>query len=284
MRYTTLIGSGQLASLPGGDVVIVDCRYDLTSEEWGVAQYREAHVPGAVYASLGHDLADGPNGANGRHPIPAVEKMAATFSRLGIGAGTQVIAYDQDTGMYASRLWWMLRYLGHDAVAVLDGGWAKWLREGRPTRSGTETNAAKEFVPRVRAGMRLTVDEVERLYRDPAVVLIDARGAERFEGKSEPLDRVAGHIPGARNHFYKQNVAADGTMLPAETLAQQFAATLAGRAASEVVMYCGSGVSACHNLLAMEHVGLTGTRLYPGSWSEWSADPERPVETGPSRA
>ena len=286
MPHTTLISTDQLVALLAtplnSSTVIVDCRYDLANEEWGVSLYREGHLPGAVYASLSHDLAAEPDGTNGRHPIPSPEKMAATFSRLGIGPGVQVIAYDQDTGMYASRLWWMLRYLGHDSVAVLDGGWAKWQREGRPARSGDETNVAQVFVPDVREAMRLSLGDVERLSGNPSAVLVDARAAERFEGKTEPLDRVAGHIPGARNFFYRQNVAADGTMLPADTLKQQFAAALGGREPSDVVMYCGSGVSACHNLLAMEHAGLKGTKLYPGSWSEWAADPKRPVETGPA--
>ncbi len=289
MPYTTLISTEQLAQhldsapLDDGPLVLLDCRYDLAKEEWGLEQYRAGHVPGAVYASLSHDLSGEKTGYNGRHPIPALEVLAATFSRLGIGTGAQVVAYDQDTGMYASRLWWMLRYLGHDTVAVLDGGWAKWTREQRPTRQGDERNVQAAFRPQPREKLRLKVEDIERIVKDRSAVLIDARGPERFEGQSEPLDRVPGHIPGARNHFYKANVAADGTMLPDAALKTTFDTALAGIEPAQVVMYCGSGVSACHNLLALEHIGITGVRLYPGSWSEWSADPKRPVETGPAR-
>lgn len=208
--------------------------------------------------------------------------MEATFGRLGIARDTQVAIYDQDAGMYASRLWWMLRYLGHDAAAVLDGGWAQWVREGRPVRAGEETRPPAVFRGARHKERRALVDQVERLLGTPGVLLVDARAPERFEGTSEPLDRTPGHIPGAVNHFYRRNVTADGVMLPPETLRRQFAETLAGRPADQVVMYCGSGVTACHNLLAMEHAGLRGAALYAGSWSEWSSDQRRPVETGPS--
>jgi thiosulfate/3-mercaptopyruvate sulfurtransferase len=214
--------------------------------------------------------------------VPPVGVLAATFGRLGIAGGAQVVVYDQDAGAYASRLWWSLRYLGHDVVAVLDGGWAKWMREGRPTRAGEESREPVTFTPRVRASMRAALADVETQLRTGTALLIDARSPERFEGTFEPLDRAAGHIPGAVNHFYKGNLADDGTMLPPAALRERYKGILAGRPPEHAVMYCGSGVTACHNLLAMEHAGLSGTRLYPGSWSEWSSDPERPVETGPS--
>jgi thiosulfate/3-mercaptopyruvate sulfurtransferase len=191
------------------------------------------------------------------------------------------VIYDQDTGMFASRMWWMLRYLGHDAAAVLDGGWAEWIREGRAVRAGDESRPAAVFQGHRRKDLRLPIQDVQAAVGDPSVLLVDARAPERFEGKDEPLDRVPGHIPGAVNHFYKRNVTDEGAMLPADTLRRQFEELLAGHAPDQVVMYCGSGVSACHNLLAMEHAGLPGARLYPGSWSEWSSDPARPVETGP---
>lgn len=281
--YTTLISTEALASHLDGSWVIVDCRYDLRDERWGLEQYRTAHIPGAVYASLSHDLAAPPSGTNGRHPLPCVETIEATFGRLGISPGTQVVIYDQDVGMYASRMWWMLRYMGHDAAAVVDGGWAKWVREGRAVRPGEERRPAAVFTGRRRKELRLIVDQMEAALGDPSLLLVDARAPERFEGKSEPLDRTAGHIPGAVNHFYKRNVTDEGVMLPVETLREQFAELLGDRSPDHVVMYCGSGVTACQNLLAMEHAGLSGTKLYPGSWSEWSSDTARPVETGPER-
>ena len=209
--------------------------------------------------------------------------MEATFGRLGISPGTQVVIYDQDAGMYASRMWWMLRYLGHDAAAVVDGGWAKWVREGRVVRTGEESRPAAVFRGRRRKELRQIVDHIQATLGDPSVLLVDARAPERFEGQSEPLDRTAGHIPGAVNHFYKRNVTDEGVMRPVETLREQFGELLGDRSPDHVVMYCGSGVTACQNLLAMEHAGLTGAKLYPGSWSEWSSDPGRPVETGPAK-
>jgi thiosulfate/3-mercaptopyruvate sulfurtransferase len=282
MTYRTLISTDTLAAHLREGWVMVDCRHDLQNELWGRDQYRAAHVPGAVYASLSEDLAGPRTGTNGRHPIPSVEALAETFGRLGIAKDVQVIAYDQDSGMYASRLWWSLRYLGHDDVALLDGGWAKWMREGRPISSGNETRPRVVFEPAPRPEMRLGVDEVEAHLRDGSMLLVDARAPERFEGRTETIDRAAGHIPGAANRFFKTNLADNGTLLAPEALHQAFSAVLNGRDPSEAVMYCGSGVTACHNLLAMEHAGLPGARLYPGSWSEWSADPTRPTEKGPS--
>jgi len=280
--YRTLISTESLASHLGEAWVIVDCRYDLQNESWGREQYRLAHVPGAVYASLGEDLAAPRTGTNGRHPLPSVEALAETFGRLGISRDVQVIAYDQNTGMYASRLWWSLRYLGHDAMAVLDGGWAKWTREGRPTSSGDERRPSTVFTPDPRPEMSLRVEQVGARLDDPSMLLVDARAPERFEGRTEPIDRAAGHIPGAVNHFFKSNLADDGTMLAPDELLKGFVRLLKGRDPAEAVMYCGSGVTACQNLLAMEHAGLPGARLYAGSWSEWSADPARPTEKGPS--
>lgn len=281
--HTTLISTANLAGNLTANWTIVDCRYDLKDTAAGRSEYVAGHIPGAVYASLSHDLSGSPDGTNGRHPLPSAGAMAETFGRLGIAVGTQVVVYDQDNGMYASRLWWMLRYLGHEAVALLDGGWAKWAREGRPVRSGEEHRPAAAFTGHPREGARLSVDDVEQRLGDRQTLLIDARGPDRFAGEIETLDRVAGHIPGAVNHFFKLNVAEDGTMLPREQLRATFDALLAGRPPEQAVMYCGSGVTACQNLLAMEHAGLTGTKLYPGSWSEWSSDPSRPIEKGPAK-
>jgi thiosulfate/3-mercaptopyruvate sulfurtransferase len=277
--HTTLISTGLLEThLNNNAWLVADCRYNLKDEQWGREQYLANHVPGAVFVNLAHDLAATRTGTNGRHPLPAPEVMAATFARLGIGNATQVIAYDQDAGAFASRLWWMLRYLGHDAVAVLDGGYARWTREGRGVRGGNETRTAATFTPHLRKEMRVTVDDVVARLGDASALLIDARSPERFEGNPDPLDNVYGHIPGARNRFYRHNVAADGTLRPAGELKAEFERVLAGRPANDAVMYCGSGVTACHNLLAMEHAGLRGAKLFAGSWSEWEADPARPVE------
>jgi len=277
--HTTLISTDVLASyLDDSSWFIADCRYNLKDEQWGPAQYLASHIPGAVFVNLAHDLAAPRTGSNGRHPLPSPDAMAATFSRLGIGDRIQVIVYDQDAGPFASRLWWMLRYLGHDAVAVLDGGFAKWAREGRPVHSGEEKRTAAAFTPVVRPEMRLTVDDVMAHLGDPSILLVDARSPERFEGQPDPLDNVSGHIPGARNRFYRHNISQEGTMRPAGELKADFERMIGDRSPSEAVMYCGSGVTACHNLLAMEHAGLQGAKLFAGSWSEWEADPKRPVE------
>jgi thiosulfate/3-mercaptopyruvate sulfurtransferase len=281
--HTTIISTDVLASHLGGDWVVVDCRFDLQNEQWGRDQYATAHIPGAVYASLSHDLAGPKTGSNGRHPLPSIDALSATFGRLGIAPRTQVIAYDQDSGMYASRLWWLLRYAGHDAVAVLDGGWAKWIREGRPTRSGEETRTATRFVAAPRPDMRIGVDDVAAQVGNPSTLLVDARAPERYEGRTEPIDRVPGHIPGAVNHHYRTNAGDDFTLRPPQELREQFLQILGSHPPTDAVMYCGSGVTACHNLLAMIHAGLPGARLYAGSWSEWSADPKRPVEKGPAK-
>ena len=210
MAHSTLVSTDALAAhLDDAAWVVIDCRYDLTKQNWGEEQYAASHVPGAVYASLGHDLSGVKDGRNGRHPLPSPDAMNATFGRLGIGPGMQVVVYDQDNGIYASRLWWMLRYMGHDAAAVLDGGFAKWAREARPTRAGVETRAPAPFAGKPRSEMRLTANQVWTRLDDPTMMLVDARAPERFEGRGETLDRTAGHIPGARNHFYKTNVAAD---------------------------------------------------------------------------
>jgi thiosulfate/3-mercaptopyruvate sulfurtransferase len=289
--YSTIVSTDLLAShlevrlkadTTEGGWAIVDCRFDLQNVQWGRDQYRLAHIPGAVYANLNEDLSGPPNGSNGRHPLPAIDALAATLGRLGIDRSTQVVAYDQDAGSYASRLW-LLRYLGHDAVAVLDGGWAKWAGEGRPTRSGDENRHSTTFTPSPRAELSIGLADVLAHIGDSGRVLIDARAAERFEGRSETIDRKAGHIPGAVNHFFKQNLGADGTMLPPETLRANFERLLGYHRPADAVMYCGSGVTACQNLLAMEHAGLRGAGLYVGSWSEWSSDPSRPIETGPSQ-
>jgi thiosulfate/3-mercaptopyruvate sulfurtransferase len=277
--FTTLISTAVLA-LHMDESVVVDCRSKLDDEAWGEEHYRTAHIPGAVYADLNRDLSGPKTGTNGRHPIPDPNTLAHTFGRLGIASGVQVVAYDQDNGMWASRLWWLLRWLGHDAVAVLDGGLSKWIAEGRPTASGVEQQMPRVFAGTPRADMTLDVNAVASRLGSREWRLVDARAPERYRGEKEPVDRTPGHIPGAVNHFFGSNVAADGTFRTPEELRAHFAPALGGAAPDHVICYCGSGVTACHNLLAMEHAGIRGPKLYVGSWSEWSADPSRPVERG----
>jgi len=279
--HTTLVSTALVADhLADPGWRIVDVRHDLAQpDRWGEEQYRAAHIPGAVFAHLDRDLSAPKTGRNGRHPLPTAEAAGATFARLGIGSGTQVVACDQGNGMFASRLWWMLRWLGHDAVAVLDGGVDKWRREGRPLTVDAPVVGPARFAIRPRP---TSVDAAQILASLPerALTIVDARAGERFRGETEPLDPVAGHIPGAWNRPYTQNVNADGTFKPAAMLRDEFAALLGDTPLDRVVHQCGSGVTACHNVLAMEVAGLPGTRLYPGSWSEWCADPSRPVATG----
>jgi thiosulfate/3-mercaptopyruvate sulfurtransferase len=232
-----------------------------------------------VYAHLDRDLSGAKTGTNGRHPLPTQDALVATLGRLGIESATQVVAYDQDTGMYASRLWWLLRWMGHDSVAVLDGGFARWLAEGRPVASGASAVPARTFVAHPRVDMTVSAAEVAALAHAPDHRIVDARAPERYRGDIEPLDPVAGHIPGAVNHFYQSNLE-QGRFLAPPLLRAAFDQLLGDVNPRNVVCYCGSGVTACHNLLALEHAGMSGARLYPGSWSEWVADPKREVERG----
>jgi thiosulfate/3-mercaptopyruvate sulfurtransferase len=278
MTYTTLISTSDLAErLTDATWAIVDSRFDLTDTDKGERLYQEAHIPGAVYAHLERHLSGPKTGRNGRHPLPDVEQFSGRLGQWGIGPGVQAVVYDQDVGMYASRLWWMLRYLGHEAAAVLDGGMAKWVREGRPTQAGVERRSPTQFSGSPRDAMRVTVEDVERVRLDPARLVIDARAPERYRGEVEPLDPVAGHIPGAANLYSLSNVNPDGTFLAPNILRAKFQALLGDVPPSQAITYCGSGVAAAHNLLAMEIAGLSGAKLYVGSWSEWCADPARSV-------
>jgi thiosulfate/3-mercaptopyruvate sulfurtransferase len=283
--YTTLIDTRAVGDrLHDPAFVLIDCRFNLGDPDWGEREYRAAHIPGAEYAHLDRDLSGKKTGSNGRHPLPTISALAETFGRFGIDSGVQVVAYDQDTGIYASRLWWLLRWLGHEAAAVVDGGFARWRAEGRPTHSGVETRPARTFVPRPRAGATVDVQQVARLTHDPDWRLVDARAPERFRGEAETLDHAAGHIPGAVNHFYQRNLGREGTFLPSSELRSLLETAIGRTPVDHVVCYCGSGVTACHNLLALEHAGLYGGKLYPGSWSEWSSDPSRGIATGDEQA
>jgi thiosulfate/3-mercaptopyruvate sulfurtransferase len=285
--HATLVDARTLAArLAGADSAgahwrIVDCRHDLADPAAGAAAYALGHVPGAVHAHLDRDLSAPRTERSGRHPLPAVAAAAATFGRLGIDARTQVVAYDASGGMYAARLWWMLRWLGHERVAVLDGGWQAWTAAGLPVSAEPVAVEPRTFDARPQPRAFVDVDELDGLLEGNACLLLEARAPERYEGRAEPLDPQAGHVPGARNHPYARNLGVAGHFLPAAELRERLLARLRGRAPSEVVSMCGSGVTACHTLLALEIAGLPGGRLYPGSWSEWSRDPRRPVATGP---
>ncbi len=280
MSFTTLISTADLARhLDDPVFVIVDCRHNLTDVDAGERAYRAAHIPGAAFLHLDRDLSGAKTGRNGRHPLPEVSALAATFGRTGIDTIKQVVAYDQNGGMWASRLWWLLHWLGHDAVAVLDGGLDKWIAEGRPQTSELPGPRSATFVP-MRPGPAATADEIVRHLNDGSLFVLDARAPERFRGDLEPLDPVAGHIPGAHNRPYGENLTSQGSFKPAALLRSEFEALLGDTPPSAVVHHCGSGVTACHNVLAMSVAALRGSRLYPGSWSEWIADPAKPVARG----
>jgi len=274
--YSTLIDSETVQrNIDRDDWVVVDCRYSLADTEAGHLAYEKAHLPGAIYAHLDKDLCGPPVTDFGRHPLPTADVMAARFGRMGIGEGTQVVVYDDANGAIASRLWWMLRFMGHDAAAVLDGGWQAWLESGFPTRAGFEANEAAQFSGAPREGWLVTLDDLQGL-----PILVDSRAPERYRGEVEPIDSRAGHIPGAVNFFYQENWDENGRYLPPDILRTQFAQLLGDVAAEEATFHCGSGVTGCANLLAMAYAGLGDGRLYVGSWSEWCRDPARPAITG----
>ncbi|MBK8958613.1 MAG: sulfurtransferase [Proteobacteria bacterium] len=271
-----LIQVAELAAARGREaLVVVDCRYDLMAPEAGRLAWLEAHIPGAGYAHLDHDLSGPPNTDHGRHPLPAPERLVALFSALGIDSTRQVVAYDDAGGMFAARLWWMLRYMGHDAVAVLDGGWQAWVNAGGATASGEERPRPRAFSGTPRRSRLVTLDEVASVAQ-----LVDARAAPRYRGEVEPLDKHAGHIPGAINHCWQHNLGTDGRLAAAEQLRQQWQTSLGALPDAATVHYCGSGVSACHNVLAQVAAGLPEPRLYCGSWSEWCRDSGRPRAIG----
>jgi len=282
MALTTLIATETLAThIDDASFAIVDCRFRLDDPGWGEREYEAAHIPGAVYAHLDRDLSSTPTGTNGRHPLPDPSELRRRLGTFGIAPGVQVVAYDQDTGAFASRLWWLLRWVGHRAVAVLDGGLAKWTAEGRPTRGGIEPRKQADFSGERNRDMMVDAATVAQVTNRRDWRLLDARAPERYRGEVEPIDTKAGHIPTAVNHPFQTNLSAGGTFRSATDLRAQFEASLGSVPPPQIIAYCGSGVTACHNLLAMEHAGLHGAKLYPGSWSEWSADASNPTATGP---
>jgi thiosulfate/3-mercaptopyruvate sulfurtransferase len=280
MDFRTIISTEELErNLTNPELVLFDCRHELLKPEAGALAYAKQHLAGARFAHSETDLAGPKTGRNGRHPLPDPQVFMGWLGRNGVDAGKQVVAYDFAAGSSAARLWWMLRWVGHERVAVLDGGWEGWVKAGLPVTTEPPSVTTTTFAGQPRP-IWVDVGFVSSHLGDPSVVVLDARTAERFQGLAEPIDPVAGHIPGARNRLFRDNLTADGRFRPAPELRQAFMDVLGTARPEQVVHQCGSGVSACSNLLAMEIAGLGGSLLYPGSWSEWVADPSRPVAKG----
>lgn len=270
--------AGLAAILGEPDVVVFDCRHDLLNPAAGERAWLATHIRGARFLHLDRDLSAPKTGKNGRHPLPDPQVFAELLAARGVDNDSRVVAYDDADGTFAARLWWMLRWLGHDRVAVLDGGFNEWVDAGLPRSGGPERAEPARFGYRLRAADVVDADFVAAHLGDPSVLVLDARAPERYLGAIEPLDPVAGHVPGAVNRFFGDNLDADGHFKPAQRLNAEFSALIGGRKPRDVLQMCGSGVTACHNLLAMELAGVHGSRLYAGSWSEWCSDPARPVE------
>ena len=281
MTSTTIITVEELSfHLDDPDWVIVDSRFKLANPGQGRTDYLTAHIPGAVFADLDDDLS-GPviKGVTGRHPLPSVDKATDVFSGLGIDSRIQVVAYDDLGGaLAAGRVWWLLRWLGHEAVAVLDGGWQAWVKKGFAIRSGNERRTMRSFIPNPRRDLIVTTEEVDTIRLDPRYRLLDARTADRFRGENETIDPIPGHIPGALSAVYTGNLNPDGTFQLAKSLEARYKSLLGEATADRVVCYCGSGVTATHDILAMMMAGMGEARLYAGSYSEWITDPKRTVE------
>jgi thiosulfate/3-mercaptopyruvate sulfurtransferase len=280
-HFTTLIDANTLfGELSREDLTIFDCRFELARPQWGEAEYAAAHLQGARYLHLDRDLSGPVTAESGRHPLPDPHRFAARLGELGIDAHSQLIAYDQGNGAHAARLWWLARWIGLRNVAVLDGGYAAWLAAGLPVDQSLPAPGPKSVTVSLDPSAWVSTAAVDKLRQRPQILLVDARAAERFAGRNETIDPVAGHVPGARNHPFLANLGADGKFLPAAELRARFHTLLGSVPASALISMCGSGVTACHSLLALEHAGLPGARLYAGSWSEWIRDPRRPIATG----
>jgi thiosulfate/3-mercaptopyruvate sulfurtransferase len=281
--YRTLIEPTELTPYAGDpDWVILDCRFDLARPEWGASAYAQGHVPHSIYAHLGRDLSSPVTSTSGRHPLPEKDSFVETLSQWGVDENVQIVAYDQNNGAYAARLWWLLRWVGHERIAVLNGGFAAWQHAGLPVSTQPSVRQPRKFVPGRALSDAVSTTEVERLLgtgklANREATLVDARAADRFAGRNETIDPVAGHIPGALNHPFAYNLDAEGRFLPVGTLRAKWLETLHAATPQTAIAYCGSGVTACHNLLALEVAGLPGARLYAGSWSEWIRDSARPV-------
>jgi len=274
-----LVSTAELAEHLGDPGwVVIDTRHDLMNPAKGPQLYGQGHIPGAFFMHVDTDLSGAKTGKNGRHPLPDLDEFAAKLTERGVAPGTQVVVYDDIGGNFAARLWWMLRWLGHDKAALLDGGYPLWVKEGRPVTTDVPPARKGSFVPRPHLGATVDVHFVERFHESPSIRLLDGRTLERFKGLTEPIDPVAGHIPGAIHRFWQQNLNPDGRFKSAQQLRGEFEQLLGAHPETTVHM-CGSGVTACHNAFAMELAGLPPGRLYPGSWSEWCSDRARPIAT-----
>ena len=282
MTYTTLISTTELLDyIDEPDWAIIDCRFVLSDIQRGEKNYLRSHIPGAVYAHLERDLSAAiVPGVTGRHPWPSIEQAADYFSSIGIDQNVQVVVYDDAGGaLAAGRVWWMLRWLGHDAVAVLDGGWQAWVYDDHPVQTEVVARSPRTFKPDPRPELIVDVEQVDAIRTNPAYRLLDARTTDRYHGENETIDPVAGHIPGAISAPYLQNLTQENTLKSPEALRKIYSAWIDDIPSQNVVIYCGSGVTSIHDALAMLHAGLGEARIYPGSWSEWITDPKRPIAT-----
>ena len=281
MSYNTLVSVADLAAhLDDPHWVVCDCRHDLADYEAGRRAYAQSHVPGARFLHLDEDLSGPKTGLNGRHPLPHPITLTLRLGALGIDNAKQIVAYDASGGSYAARLWWMLHWVGHSAVAVLDGGWEAWIRARQPVTADPPPTTPTTFNPNLQPDRATDSGYIAKHLGRSDICIVDARSPDRFRGENETLDPVAGHIPGAVNRFFRLNLDEEGRFKSADELKREFAAVIGERSPARLIHQCGSGVTACHNLLAMEIAGLSGSILYPGSWSEWCSDPSRPVARG----
>ena len=273
--FTTFMKREELLEiLNNSDVIIIDCRFDLLNPAWGYEDYLESHLPGAIYADLDNDLSGKLSEQTGRHPLPEPEIFINTCSKWGIDQTKQVVVYDTTFGSYAARLWWMLRYFGHQNVALLDGGFTYWIQAGLPVVSGNYSNEPAVFVGVPDNSLLVKTNEMESIIKRDEFIIIDARSNERYRGIEEPIDKIAGRIPSSINFFHQNNLDPQGTLLPYETLRLKYSQLLGNQIDNEKIVYCGSGVTSCLNIAVMNHINLSNTRLYLGSWSEWIQNPE----------
>lgn len=281
MRFTTIVSTEQLAQhIDDPEWVIFDCRFTLSNGDAGSLAYQQGHVPGARYVHLDNDMSSPVTPTSGRHPLPDVNEFSKKLSNWGVDSTKQVVVYDDSFGSMAVKMWWLLRWLGHENVALLDGGLPKWNKQKLPLATELPKIIPAKFTPHLHNEMVADAKEVDRARQERCSVVIDARPEQRFSGEREPLDKVAGHIPGSLNWVFEENLDFDGTYLPADELREAYLKLMHGVNPERVIHSCGSGVTACHNVLAMEIAGLSGGKLYAGSWSEWITDPSRPVATG----